>query len=89
MGRAGTLKIEAWDPQNGPPRRQNGSRELQNEALERQDGPRVSQWLSRWAMAGQLAAQSAPESEFDCLWEPPGLILDTLGVLFGRIWRPF
>ena len=39
MGRAGTLKIEARDPQNGPPRRQNGSsRELPNEALERRDG---------------------------------------------------
>ena len=39
MGRAGTLTMEAWGAQNAPPRRQNAARELQDEALERQDGP--------------------------------------------------
>ena len=31
--------MEAPDAQNGPPGRQNDSRELQDEAQERQDGP--------------------------------------------------
>ena len=43
------------------------------------------QWLPRRAMAVQLAAQSAPENEFECSWEPPGLILETPGLLFRRI----
>ena len=39
MGHAGVLKMAARGAQNGPPRRQNDSRELQDEAQERQDGP--------------------------------------------------
>ena len=38
MGHAGVLKMEARGAQNGPPRRQNDSRELQDEAQEHQDG---------------------------------------------------
>ena len=37
-------------------------------------------------MAVQLATQSAPGSEFECSWEPSGPILETLGLLFGRIY---
>ena len=36
--RAGTLKMEAGATQNGPPRRQNASWALQDEAQECQDG---------------------------------------------------
>ena len=39
MGQAGALTMEARGAQNVPPRRRNDSWGLQNEALERQDGP--------------------------------------------------
>ena len=47
------------------------------------------QWLPRRAMAVQLAAQSAAESECECSWEPPGLILETPGLLLRRIYHQF
>ena len=39
IGRAGTLKMEAWCAENDSPRRQHDSRELLDEAQERQYGP--------------------------------------------------
>ena len=38
----------------------------------------MSHWLARWVMAAPLAVHSAPDSEFECPWDPPGLILEAL-----------
>ena len=38
-------------------------------------------------MAAQLAIQSAPDSEFECPWEPPGLILEAPDPYFKAIWE--
>ena len=38
-------------------------------------------------MAAPLAAQSDPKSEFECPWEPPGLILEAPDPYFKAIWE--
>ena len=50
---------------------------------------RVPQWLLKGAMAAQLAASTAPKSEFECPWEAPGQILESPGLLFRRVQHQF
>ena len=47
----------------------------------------MPQQSPRRAMAAPLAIQSAPDSEFECSWEPPGLILETPDPYFKAIWE--
>ena len=57
LGRIGLLKMETRGAPNGPPRRQNGSPECENETQGHQDGP--SECPTSF-LAAQLAIHRAP-----------------------------